>query len=281
MSYSFYMGRSYWISHTLEENSKPVTRDFAYYRDLFAITTLIQGSGACYVEGNRYQLKVGEPILLRPDELRCYRYDHNAVHERMTVYLQPAFLSDFLEQNYDVSLKQLFIDHLPGEENVIPLNEEQRAFVLSIFREIRDKLPPKGGTMEPACAAEVHLQILRLLMMLYRLNDKTAGSWNNDPVIQKICRYIHNNLNQPLSHEHIRKNCHVSRYQLGELFPRNTGMTLIEYINRKRIIKVIELVRNGIGIEQAADMAGFGNYSYFYKVFKREKGVSPRKYFEE
>ena len=198
------MGRLYRISHAFKENSKPITREFAYYRDLFAITTLIQGSGVCYVEGNRYQLKVGEPILLRPDELRCYKYDGNAVHEIMTIYLQPAFLSFFLEQNYDVSLKQLFMDHLPGERNVIPLNDAQRDYVLSIFREIRDKLPPKRDEMEPTCAAEVHLLILRLLMTLYRLNDKNAGSWNNDPVIQKICHYIHNNLNQPLSHEHIR-----------------------------------------------------------------------------
>lgn len=94
-----------------------------------------------------------------------------------------------------------------------------------------------------------------------------------------ICRYIHENLTENFSYQYLQDKFSVSRYQLTEIFQRNTGMTLTEYIIVKRLIKAGSFVRNGSGIEEAAFRAGFRNYSHFYKEFVKYNHTSPRKYF--
>ena len=51
------------------------------------------------------------------------------------------------------------------------------------------------------------------------------------------------------------------------------------YIIRLRHQTVIDLVGNGMKIEEAAYRAGFSTYSYFYKTFVKSFGISPRAYF--
>ncbi len=57
------------------------------------------------------------------------------------------------------------------------------------------------------------------------------------------------------------------------------GITLTEYIERKRLNRVISLVANGEKIESASFQAGFNSYSNFYKKFIKYYGISPYKFF--
>lgn len=273
-------GHSYSISHTLQPEGPHTTREDDYsFQETYVITALLQGGGSCFVEGNRHDLEPGDLVLLRPQELRCYRYRAGGVHERMSIYLRPAFLSYLWERGYEISLLKPFRDHPPGVGNVIRLENCQRARAMEILREIRTLMQSE----DPLREAQIHLLLLQLLMLLYRAvqSTQTDSAPYNDPAIRRVCQYIQKNLSETLSHEYIRANCHVSRYQLSEVFPKCTGMTLTEYILQKRLIKVAELVRNGAGIERAAGDAGFHNYSHFYKEFVKHKGTSPRKYFKK
>lgn len=277
-------GLSYQVSHTLQADGPHITREDDYsLQETFVITALLQGSGSCFVEGNRHDITPGDMVLLRPEELRCYRYQAGGIHERMSIYLRPAFFSYLWERGYEISLLKPFRDHAPGVGNVIRGESGQRAQALDILRKIRDLMRLDPAAADPIREAEIHLLLLQLLMLLYRWsqNGSPDSTLHNDPAIRRVCGYIQKNLSETLTHEHIRANCHVSRYQLSEVFPKSTGMTLTEYILQKRLIKVAELVRNGAGIEQAANEAGFHNYSHFYKEFVKRKGTSPRKYFKK
>ena len=72
----------------------------------------------------------------------------------------------------------------------------------------------------------------------------------------------------------------VSRYQLTEVLARDMGMSLTEYIIRKRLNRTIVLVREGAGIEESAYRAGFNTYSHFYKEFVKYYKKSPRAFFD-
>ena len=99
-------------------------------------------------------------------------------------------------------------------------------------------------------------------------------------VIFDICCYIKNNLDKDLSYNALQDLFFVSRYQLTEVFSRNMGMSLTEYIIRKRLNRVIFLVREGARIEESAYNAGFHTYSHFYKEFVKYYKKSPRAFFD-
>jgi AraC family transcriptional regulator of adaptative response / methylphosphotriester-DNA alkyltransferase methyltransferase len=75
------------------------------------------------------------------------------------------------------------------------------------------------------------------------------------------------------------KQLHVSQNHLIRLFKQQFGMTPIEYINKLRIEKAIQLLSyaetNTLNI---AFLCGFGSLSSFYGCFKKQTGITPNEY---
>lgn len=72
--------------------------------------------------------------------------------------------------------------------------------------------------------------------------------------------------------------CHPT--ELSRHFHRDTGVTLVRYRTRLRLLALIRLMDAGAGnLARAALLAGFGSYSQCHRVFSAELGCSPRDFF--
>jgi two-component system, response regulator YesN len=70
---------------------------------------------------------------------------------------------------------------------------------------------------------------------------------------------------------------HIHPVYLGHLFHKETGENFTEYINRYRIERAKELLRNSsTKVQDIAKNVGYWETGYFYKQFKKFVGVSPR-----
>ena len=278
MTQAAFQSTSFKVTHTLEAEGPHLTRNDAYYDESLAMTILLQGSGICFVEGSVYPMAPGDLVLMRADELRRCRFAQDGVHERLSIYLQPSFADSW----QGLPLLQIFRNRAPGIGNKIRLKEDDSAGWRTLL-EIRDWTAAFCGSGDELAQTELQLLILRLLIRLCRVRESAADDAprSGDPAMENVCRYIREHLTETLTYRHIQERCHVSRYQLGEVFRRSTGMTLTEYILQKRLLRVAELVHGGAGIETAAAEAGFQTYSHFYKAFVRQKGMSPRQYFQK
>ena len=70
------------------------------------------------------------------------------------------------------------------------------------------------------------------------------------------------------SHEHVCRTCR-----------QVTGLTPSGYVNRIRIEHAAHLLRSEeASIEAIAEACGFDNISYFYRLFRRQYGATPRTY---
>ncbi len=71
----------------------------------------------------------------------------------------------------------------------------------------------------------------------------------------------------------------VSDSYLSKLFRQELGISFTEYLNKIRVDRSIDLIREGKhSLLEIAGMVGFDDQSYFTKVFKRYTGVTPRVY---
>jgi len=69
----------------------------------------------------------------------------------------------------------------------------------------------------------------------------------------------------------------LSPDHLGRLFRRQVGMSLVDYRQRRRLDRFLDLVdRGGHTLLDAAFAAGFGSYAQFHRVFRRCLGQGPR-----
>lgn len=99
------------------------------------------------------------------------------------------------------------------------------------------------------------------------------------PVIQQTLNHIHECYDEDLSLKVLANQFHIHPAYLGHLFHKETGDTFTEYINRYRIEKAKELLRNTpLKVQEIAREVGYWETGYFYKQFKKYVGLSPRDY---
>ena len=65
------------------------------------------------------------------------------------------------------------------------------------------------------------------------------------------------------------------------LFKKETGYTLIQYLNRTRIEVAKRLSEtDGITVKETAYSSGFSDEKYFMRMFKKQEGMTPLEYRE-
>lgn len=124
--------------------------------------------------------------------------------------------------------------------------------------------------------------LTELLVQISRAYYDTPESIRHDVVenekINEILVYINENLTEDLSLEHLAAAHYTSKYYLSRQFKQFTGLSLYQYIMKKRLTVSRNMLRNGSSVLDACFQCGFGDYSNYLKAFKREFGKTPSKY---
>jgi AraC-like DNA-binding protein len=70
----------------------------------------------------------------------------------------------------------------------------------------------------------------------------------------------------------------VTPRALAKHFRNEVGVSLVDYRNRLRLERFIELALAGGNLLEAAFDAGFGSYAQFHRVFRQQLGATPKEY---
>ena len=116
-------------------------------------------------------------------------------------------------------------------------------------------------------------------IMLRHILLENMLSPNYDESMQRAVNYINENLSSELSVQIISRNANISKSAMYRRFENCFNCTVSEYINEKRVDKAVNLLMStDMSIEEISCLTGFSSASYFSKIFKKKKGVSPFKY---
>ncbi len=98
-------------------------------------------------------------------------------------------------------------------------------------------------------------------------------------VIKAACDFIRSHYQDDLTLTQMAEYTNLSISHFSSLFKRNTGESLIVYINQVRVEKAKEWLRNSNEkIYIIAEEVGFSSQPYFIRVFKNITGMSPNEY---
>jgi two-component system response regulator YesN len=99
------------------------------------------------------------------------------------------------------------------------------------------------------------------------------------PEIARAKAYIREHLDRELSLERIAEHVQISPSYLGQLFKKETGSTVFEYLNEQRIDLAKQYLISGeYRNYELALKVGCPNYSYFSTLFKKLTGMSPSEF---
>ena len=116
-------------------------------------------------------------------------------------------------------------------------------------------------------------EIKTLLMLMLRSQNEARAA---DGSLTYVLRYIHSRYTEPITLELLAQMEHISKSYLSRQFKRQTGMTVIGYVNRLRVEAAKRLLTGSeLRVDEIAYQVGFESPKYFYRVFKSSMDVSP------
>ena len=103
---------------------------------------------------------------------------------------------------------------------------------------------------------------------------------DNRAIIQQSLDYIENNLETEIEAEELAEMAGFSLFHYYRLFQQATGMPVMRYIQRRRLLHGVYAIRKGSTKINAALRFGFDTYPGFYKAFCRELGSTPSEFLQ-
>ena len=130
---------------------------------------------------------------------------------------------------------------------------------------------------EPKAMQAFMLEMFRSYCRLVRKHSMQGYS---QPIQKTIIR-IDSDLTADLSLSALAEAQGINASYLSALFRRETGETVTDYVNRKRVELAVHLLSTtGLQVQTIAQHCGFADVHYFTKVFKKLTGETPRRFRE-
>ena len=243
-------------------------RDF-HFHEFDKIVLLLSGRVDYAVESVSYTLRPWDILLVKHHVIHKALIDKSEPYERIILYLDGSYFDRLLP---GAGLTACFdTADRTGEYRLVP-DTEQRAGLEQIFLAYEQAAKDSRFGAQALCDS----YILQLLVQIGRINAAPRREEQRfDPKIRQTLSYINENLGRELSVDALAERVYLSRYHFMRLFKAETGSTVHAYVRQKRLLYAARLIREGSPANQAAEAAGFADYSAFHRAFRASFGISP------
>ncbi|MBQ7315231.1 MAG: helix-turn-helix domain-containing protein [Clostridia bacterium] len=112
--------------------------------------------------------------------------------------------------------------------------------------------------------------------LCYRKEELRSVRSRNNAYIDRIVRYIAEHLEQELDARRIAQAFHLSCSYVQNLFSEHMHIGLKSYIRQKKLFAARGELLRGVSAREVCERYAFGDYSSFYRLYKKTYGVSPK-----
>jgi AraC family transcriptional regulator len=183
------------------------------------------------------------------------------------------------------------VEELAGGDGTQLMLVEQAGFqdpflmqmVLSLWRELREGAP--SSKLFAECAAQI---VMLHLLRHYARSDNVAAALQGPAhrltpqQLYRVSSYIRDHAGKDLTLDVLAREAGFSPYHFARLFRNTTGETPHQYVRRERLAHARRLLESSeLSLAEVAVESGFGDQSYFTRVFKGALRVTPAVYRRE
>lgn len=135
-----------------------------------------------------------------------------------------------------------------------------------------------------ACTSinEVDLIVYRMTTNLTERVAAINTTSSGNPIVDSAIRYIDEHVCSKISIDDLAEYAHANRSYLSAKFKKETGLSIMEYINKKKIEEAERLLRfSDKSLIAIASYLSFSSQSHFQNTFKKVTGKTPTQYQRE
>lgn len=269
--------RFYEYHHYRDVN--PFAVDF-HQHAFYEIFIFISGDVNYIVEGRTYKLRPGDIMLTNNSDIHCPEITSAKYpYERIVIWLDNSFFNRLRDIGED--LTTCFQDASNRNYRLFRPSEAQLRQIQSACHTIeQERMNGQLGNQVMAYSSIMEILVL-LSRAYYEISDSAQQDVTENEQINQVVSYINNHFDEDLSLDHLADHFYLSKYYLSHQFKHFTGLSLYQFIMKKRLTIARNMLICGKTVTDACAECGFSDYSNFLKAFKREFGEKPSEFIKK
>ncbi len=187
-------------------------------------------------------------------------------------------------EQWDTYLLNPFIYRSLKYCGFIKAEPEYSARLSKLFHMEAMELDLQRDVSWPCRSRSYMLELLILVSGLFEAKINSPDGRGSDEAIKisEIVSYLQTNYSQKITVSKLAKMFNTNRTTLNSRFKRENQISIIDYLIKLRIELASALLRDTrLSIEEITERVGFRSSTHFWRMFKKQTGVSPSAYRNE
>lgn len=230
--------------------------------DSLEIIQIVSGDGNALISDQTYPLHPGILLFIDSSNIHSLNPQNEDTYCRNKLIVRRSVVEKSLQAVDSLSLLTVF-DEAGG--TCFALTPERAGRIDELFKSMAEM--PK----DTALIFSSFIFLLTMLTPQDRLYAQVA-----DGRVSRVLHYLHTRYAEPITIDMLAENAHISKYYLCHLFRSYTGMSIIQYLNERRLASARRLLsQTRRSITSIAQDCGFGSPSHFCALFREHEGMTP------
>lgn len=237
-------------------------------RDFWKVVCILDGKGQ-YITGSKLvPIEVGDFLLVGPDEATAYQVESPEMRI-LNLLFQPSWVEASV-LGLRAVLPELFA---PGKGVARQGHYPQSGRELQrlVFELEQERLHGVGVS-----ETLLRLKLAELLLKLSRSRPRAKRAKQQAQVLDLIDGRLLSSFDEPFSLKSLAQEAKLHPNSLARIYRKARGRSLSSAWELRRVEKACEYLGSGdMSITRIAGEVGFNDLSFFYKIFKRYRGLAP------
>lgn len=235
------------------------------------------GSARVQIDGLFAHLSAGEMALVNAKQLHAATVLEDRT-ELWAIVFNEALLRNSGLDSTEANYFSPIFSHQLSLPNFLHSDTESTAEIRASVA----RLVSEFESRQPGFELLIKAELFRSFGLIFRYHQQLAIKSSPKPPKDEftaLLEYLRDHFQEEVTVSEAAKRVNLSPNHFCKIFKRLTGKTFIEYINLLRVNQAERLLMDtDLPITLVADKVGFGNLSYFNRVFKSYKQMPPSRF---
>lgn len=246
---------------------------------------LLKGQVEALVDDESIILAPGQGIFVNQNVLHAFHRVEEFDAVFFSIVFHPSMIFGYGSAALSVKYLSPILENPHMKYLVLSDDDPYTSPIIEHMKQVRDHYNAKEYGYELVCKANI-CNLWNVLLKVPRDESativKSKRIINDEQRIKEAILYIEQHFADPITLDDIARSIHISKSECCRCFQRVLRQTPFEYLLKYRIFHAAKLIQHqdpsANSISNLAITVGFGNISYFNKVFKRYLRMTPTEY---